>query len=44
MRKLILALALIATPVQARPNPGIGCNAYGYHLVWVNGWPRWVPC
>lgn len=45
MRKLIfIATLLLATPAEARPNPGIACTAAGYHLVWIGGWPRWVKC
>jgi hypothetical protein len=47
MKKAILALALIAAavPAMARPvfHPNLGC-VNGVHLVFIGGWPRWMPC
>jgi hypothetical protein len=42
---LVLALAGTATLAQARPvfHPNLSCIG-GRHLVFINGWPRWLPC
>ena len=40
-----LALVIIPGPASARPvfRPALGCIG-GHQLVFVNGWPRYVPC